>query len=186
VRSPYFCLPGNVADSSIAPSCRACFDYTNALADVTVGYMGAPLEGAGGPLGIGGGQRMDEAYQTLTVRNHRGEKLVDAAVAAGRIGVGNEATGSGSHEKISAATVGSDATVMTGVGPKGIGFARYSVDYHILRNYLHVLNEWGEERAGVALPEYARDIVQKYLDREESFRGLRDEILERRNARGRS
>jgi len=42
---PYFCLPGTVAEVAIAPSCLTCFDYTNGLADLVVGYMGAPLEG---------------------------------------------------------------------------------------------------------------------------------------------
>lgn len=41
---PYFCLPGTVAEVAIAPSCLTCFDYTNGLADLVVGYMGAPLE----------------------------------------------------------------------------------------------------------------------------------------------
>jgi coenzyme F420-reducing hydrogenase beta subunit len=41
---PYFCLPGAVAEVAIAPSCLTCFDYTNGLADLVVGYMGAPLE----------------------------------------------------------------------------------------------------------------------------------------------
>lgn len=31
---PYFTLPGTIAEDSIAKSCRACFDYTNGLADV--------------------------------------------------------------------------------------------------------------------------------------------------------
>ena len=44
---PYFCLPGIVAEEAIAPSCLTCFDYTNGLADLVVGYMGAPLDDNG-------------------------------------------------------------------------------------------------------------------------------------------
>lgn len=192
VKKPYFCLPGNVADAAIADSCLACFDYTNALADVVVGYMGAPLDSSG---------KMDDTFQTLTVRNSRGQKMIQSAVDAGRLKIGEEATGSGSHEKISTATVASDsivqamvggevkekgmprflgevmAVVMRNIGPKGIGFARYSIDYHILRNYLHVLDEWGEYRAEEAMPQYAKDIVSRYLEQDQSFANLRDTVL---------
>jgi len=179
VKKPYFCLPGTIALPSIATSCLACFDYTNGLADVVVGYMGAPLAGA----------RMDESYQTLTVRNERGSRMVQTAIEADRLHVGEVAWGSGSHEKLASATVASDSIVldMVGgkipekgmplfmgnilafvlsnvVGPKGINFARYSIDYHILRNYLHVLQEWGEERAHKTMPQFARDIVAHYVD----------------------
>jgi coenzyme F420-reducing hydrogenase beta subunit len=59
VTKPYFCLPGTIAEQSIAKSCLSCFDYTNGIADVVVGYMGAPLRGR---------SRMDQSDQTLTVR----------------------------------------------------------------------------------------------------------------------
>lgn len=32
------------------------------------------------------------------------------------------------------------------VGPKGLEFGRYSLDYHNIRNYLHVHRAWGKER----------------------------------------
>lgn len=32
------------------------------------------------------------------------------------------------------------------VGPKGLEFARYSLDYHTIRNYLNVVRKWGKER----------------------------------------
>ena len=35
---PYFCLPANELTDVIAPSCYACFDYTNGLADL-VGFQ---------------------------------------------------------------------------------------------------------------------------------------------------
>jgi coenzyme F420-reducing hydrogenase beta subunit len=138
-KKPYFCLPGKVADSAIADSCLACFDYTNGLADVVVGYMGAPLDKSG---------RMDSSYQTLTCRNERGSEMIDVALRAGRLNIYEEAPGSGTHEKFATATVASDsivlamtggdvkqkgmpillgelmATVMSSLGPKGINFAR--------------------------------------------------------------
>ena len=196
VTKPYFTLPGSIAQSSIAPSCLSCFDYTNALADVVVGYMGAPLESKA---------RMDQSYQTLTIRNDRGARMVQAAVEASRVVLGKPASGSGSHERLTTATVVSDslvmkmvgkpvpesgmpgwlgevmAFVMQNIGPKGTSFARYSIDYHILRNYLHVLDVWGEDRAKICLPQYARDIVDHYIENDHVIATLSRKILSKTN-----
>jgi len=193
VKKPYFTLPGSIAEPSIAPSCLACFDYTNGLADVVVGYMGAPLEG-----------EMDKSYQTLAIRNAKGESMVQAATDQNLLQLGNIAMGSGaSHEKFASTTVSSDsiilaltggdvkeegvpqwigealAFILTSAGPKGLNFARYSIDYHILRNYLHVLDSWGEERIikDSPIPTYAMNIVQQYLDSDIMFAALHDKIL---------
>ncbi len=61
------------------------------------------------------------------------------------------------------------ASVMRAVGPKGVNFARYSLDYHLLRNYLHVIDEWGEGGKSI-VPEYATTIVKKNLETDTSFR----------------
>jgi coenzyme F420-reducing hydrogenase beta subunit len=192
IRRPYFSLPGTIAEQSIAKSCLACFDYTNALADVVVGYMGAPLAA---------GARMDESFQTLTIRNERGAAMVHTAVEAGHLRLGDVAVGQGGHEQLAAATVQGDTLVMamtgrdvpesgmpvwmgkilafaiSNVGPTGVSFARYSIDYHILRNYLHIVDEWGEERATAALPKYAKDIVDYYRGSEPTFEKLRSKII---------
>lgn len=188
-RLPYFSLSGDVADFAIAKSCLACFDYTNSLADVVVGYMGAPLSSS-----------MDQSFQTVTIRNKSGERMVECALEARRLELGPDATGSGSHEKFASTTVSSDnlvekmvggemksegmprwfgeimASVMTAAGPKGMNFARYSIDYHVLRNYLHVLDVWGESRASNMIPASSLLIVQKYLDTDQSFRALAEKI----------
>jgi coenzyme F420-reducing hydrogenase beta subunit len=189
VKTPYFVLPGTIAEASIAPSCLTCFDYTNGLADVVVGYMGAPLDG-----------RMDQSFQTLTIRNERGA----AMVAQSGVRLFGNAEGHGSHEQLASATISSDsiilnllgdpvpkegmprwvgeimATVMTTVGPKGLHFAKYSIDYHLLRNYLYVLSVWGPERAKICVPVYAMAIVDAYLATDESFQKIRDRVLETR------
>lgn len=188
-------LPGDVAQFAIADSCLACFDYSNALADVTVGYMAAPLES---------NSNMDQSYQTITVRNSRGEEMIQNALSAGRLELGPVATGSGSHEKFASVTVSSDnivqemvggkmkdqgmprflgeimASAMSALGPKGVSFARYSIDYHLLRNYLHVLDIWGAEEGTKMLPDYAVAIVDKYLKTDDSFRELVESIKSKR------
>ncbi|CAJ1944443.1 unnamed protein product [Cylindrotheca closterium] len=188
VTKPYFSLPGTIAEPSIAKSCLACFDYTNGLADVVVGYMGAPLDS---------NSRMDESFQTIAIRNERGVQMVQTAVKASRLKLHGTAPGKGGHESLSSATVAADSIVlsmvgekdppeqgmpalmgeimafaMRNLGPKGINFARYSVDYHLLRNYLHILNEWGEARTTMALPASAKEIVEHYLQTDSSFQEI--------------
>lgn len=188
-KKPYFCLPGDVSEFAIAQSCLSCFDCSNSLADVVVGYMGAPLD-----------SEMDKSYQTVTIRNSRGEKMIQSALNAGRLDIGPNATGKGKHEPFTMATVSSDnlvqkmvggkmksqgmprilgnilAALMTTVGPKGVSFARYSIDYHLLRNYLHCLDFYGEETANKILPEYSTAIVRRYCDENDEFRKLVESI----------
>uniref|UniRef100_A0A0R0E8I8 Uncharacterized protein n=2 Tax=Glycine max TaxID=3847 RepID=A0A0R0E8I8_SOYBN len=54
------------------------------------------------------------------------------------------------------------AFILNLVGPKGLEFARYSLDYHTIRNYLHVNRMWGKERADKHMPTYAKKIVDSY------------------------
>lgn len=39
-----------------------------------------------------------------------------------------------------------DTDFLLKIGPKGLEFARYSLDYHTIRNYLHVNRAWGKQR----------------------------------------
>lgn len=39
-----------------------------------------------------------------------------------------------------------DTPLCVQIGPKGLEFARYSLDYHTIRNYLYVNRAWGKER----------------------------------------
>ncbi|XP_077228902.1 coenzyme F420 hydrogenase family / dehydrogenase, beta subunit family isoform X2 [Tasmannia lanceolata] len=64
---PYFSLPANDLVDVIAPSCYSCFDYTNALSDLVVGYMGVPKYA---------GVSMTEHPQYITVRNERGREML--------------------------------------------------------------------------------------------------------------
>ncbi|KAG5127146.1 hypothetical protein JHK82_027981 [Glycine max] len=54
------------------------------------------------------------------------------------------------------------AFILNLIGPKGLEFARYSLDYHTIRNYLHVNRMWGKERADRHMPTYAKKIVDLY------------------------
>jgi len=59
-------------------------------------------------------------------------------------------------------------------------YSRYSIDYHLLRNYLHILDVWGEERANSALPLYCKTIIDQYRISDDSFRNLENIVLQKK------
>ena len=192
VTKPYFCFPGTIAEPSIAKSCLSCFDYTNGLADVVVGYMGAPRSA-----------NMERADQTLSIRNERGKRMVETALQQGRLDVRGEGFGSGSHQSFAVSTVVSDAIVQSMVGgtirkegaplwigkvlafvlsllgPQGLNFAKYSIDYHFLRNYLYILSQNGSIEH---LPKFAQTIVEGYRTNK-AIQELESEVIRRSKQR---
>lgn len=139
---PYFCLPADkLSQGVIAPSCLSCFDYTNGLADLVVGYMGVPVEP---------GVEMTAHTQYLTVRNSRGQALLRAA--GDRLLMSPTAS-SGDRRPLVTETVMADdraalggaqqpaprwvgealATVLTAVGPKGVRAIYGAGNVHLTR-----------------------------------------------------
>ncbi|OEL30498.1 7-hydroxymethyl chlorophyll a reductase, chloroplastic [Dichanthelium oligosanthes] len=168
---PYFCLPANDLVDVIAPSCYSCFDYTNGLADLVVGYMGVPKYA---------GVSMTQHPQYITVRNDRGKEML--SLVEGLL-ESTPTISSGARQPFVMETVKADDAAKLGkgpskpaprfvgdilafllnlVGPKGLEFARYSLDYHTIRNYLHVRRAWGKQRAEQHIPGYAKKIVEAY------------------------
>lgn len=168
---PYFCLPANELVDVIAPSCYSCFDYTNALADLVVGYMGVPKYP---------GVSMTQHPQYITVRNERGREMIGLVKNLLEI---TPTINSGDRRPFVMETVNADDNAKLGkgpsqpvpkfignfiafllnlVGPKGLEFARYSLDYHTIRNYLYTNRAWGKDRADRHTPSYAKKIVESY------------------------
>uniref|UniRef100_A0A0E0KP21 7-hydroxymethyl chlorophyll a reductase, chloroplastic n=1 Tax=Oryza punctata TaxID=4537 RepID=A0A0E0KP21_ORYPU len=168
---PYFCLPAKDLVDVIAPSCYSCFDYTNALADLVVGYMGVPKYP---------GVSMIQHPQYITVRNDRGREML--SLVEGLL-ESTPTVSSGVRQPFVIETVKADDEAKQGrgpsqpaprfvgnviafllnlIGPKGLEFARYSLDYHTIRNYLHVNRAWGKQRAEQHIPSYAKKIVEAY------------------------
>lgn len=54
------------------------------------------------------------------------------------------------------------ATLIAKTLPKGIEFARYSIDYHYLRNQLFVEEKLGAKRAAQHVPAYATALMRRY------------------------
>ncbi|CAA7015312.1 unnamed protein product, partial [Microthlaspi erraticum] len=168
---PYFSLPANDLVDVIAPSCYSCFDYTNALADLVIGYMGVPKYP---------GVNMTDHPQYITVRNERGKEMLSLVENLLEI---SPTISSGDRRPFVTETVKADdaakfgrgpsqpapifvgniiAFILSLVGPKGLEFARYSLDYHTIRNYLHVNRKWGKQRADTHMPSYSKKIVEMY------------------------
>ena len=54
------------------------------------------------------------------------------------------------------------AAILLKLGPKGLEFGRYSLDYHTIRNWLYVQRKWGSARAEQHIPSYAKKLVEMY------------------------
>ncbi|WIA38743.1 hypothetical protein OEZ86_002042 [Tetradesmus obliquus] len=166
---PYFCLPAKDLNDVIAPSCYSCFDYPNALADLVVGYMGVPYNGS----------NMAQHPQYITVRNARGRAMLDClgpqlqrlpAVSKGdsrplvmQTVISDDQAKLGTFQDPAPRWLGNIiAWILNLVGPKGLEFAKYSIDYHYIRNWLYVNRHMGAARAARHTPSFAKAIVQQY------------------------
>mmetsp|Transcript_24053 Transcript_24053/g.29125 ORF Transcript_24053/g.29125 Transcript_24053/m.29125 type:complete len:514 (-) Transcript_24053:44-1585(-) len=178
---PYFCLPSNeLAHGVIAESCRSCFDYPNALADIVVGYMGVPYYNV----------EMTRHPQYITVRNERGAEMIDLVrprlellptISTGdrkpfvmeTVKADDAAYYGNGPEQPAPKFVGNIiAWLLEKIGPKGLEFGRYSLDYHNIRNYLHVKRAFGR-RADAMIPKFAQILVDQY-----NTKGELDKLLE--------
>ena len=152
---PFFGLKTNKLKDIFAPSCMSCFDYVNSLADLVVGYMGAPF-----------------GWQWIVVRNDTGKEMLE--LVKDQIDT-QPVTSTGDRKQAvqqsipaydNAVTLPMWAAKAMGVviekiGPKGLEYARFSIDSHFTRNYLYVKRNH-PEKLEAHVPEYAKKIVEQY------------------------
>ncbi|NTW55840.1 MAG: coenzyme F420 hydrogenase [Chlorobiaceae bacterium] len=168
---PFFSLPQELANPAIFPaSCMSCFDYLNSLADITVGYIGAELiEG--------------EKMQWVLVRTPAGKRLKELITEelarcpetgeweCGKF-VLNASKGImdnmeqidreySKKRKIPVWLGQFMAAMLRLKGPKGIGFAHYSVDYHLIRHYYYVKFRF-PELLDTLVPRHVPVILSEY------------------------
>ena len=152
---PFFGLNTKELKDVFAPSCLSCFDYVNSLADLVVGYMGAPF-----------------GWQWIVVRNDTGQEMLDLVTAQLNtqpvMSQGNrkEAVQQSIPAYEKGVTLPMWAAKLMGVfieriGPKGLEYARFSIDSHFTRNYLYVKRNH-PETLEAHVPEYAKRIVGQY------------------------
>ena len=159
--SPFLQLPLSTLPPDFFPTtCRTCVDYTNALSDITVGYMGGQGE------------------QWLLVRNERGQALLEL--------LGNEVVtqAPGSAGKRAGAVRGFLKNVelaagglplrrmpdwlrpivgwlMPRIGPRGLEFARARVEMKAIETLLHLQRE-APARIKTMVPEHVVHLVRPY------------------------
>lgn len=152
---PFFGLKTDRLKDVFAPSCMSCFDYVNSLADLVVGYMGAPF-----------------GWQWIVVRNDTGQEMLDLVrdkldtQPVMSQGDRKQAVQQSIPAYDKAVTLPMWAAKLMGVviekvGPKGLEYARFSIDSHFTRNYLYVKRNY-PEKLEAHVPEYAKRIVGQY------------------------
>lgn len=152
---PFFGLKTNQLKDVFASSCMSCFDYTNSLADLVVGYMGAPF-----------------GWQWLTVRNHQGQEMLDLVMD--QLQTQPVMSQGDRHKAVQQSIPAYDqgvtlpmwaaklmGVVIEKIGPKGLEYGRFSIDSHFTRNYLYVKRNYPEKLAA-HVPEFAKRIVGQY------------------------
>ncbi|MDW8203029.1 MAG: Coenzyme F420 hydrogenase/dehydrogenase, beta subunit C-terminal domain [Cyanobacteriota bacterium SKYGB_h_bin112] len=152
---PFFGLKTNQLKDVFAPSCMSCFDYVNSLADLVVGYMGAPF-----------------GWQWIVVRNDRGQAMLD--LVQGQLETQPVMSRGDRRAAVQQSIPAYDqgvtlpmwaarlmGVVIERIGPKGLEYARFSIDSHFTRNYLYVQRHYPEKLAD-HVPDYAKRIVSQY------------------------
>jgi coenzyme F420 hydrogenase subunit beta len=158
---PFLQLPISRLPPDFFPlTCRTCVDYTNVLADVTVGYMGGDGE------------------QWLLARNERGEALlallgdelrVASLTSAGRrqphvrgfLANTERAAGGLPLRRMPAWLRPLVAWLMPRIGPRGLEFARARVEMKAIETVLH-LRRNAPRRLKSMVPAHVWDLVRPY------------------------
>lgn len=158
---PFLNLPLSTLPPDFFPlTCRTCVDYTNVLADITVGYMG------------GHGQ------QWLLVRNARGQSVLDgiqaqlvtsAPISRGRrdgpvrgfMANTERAAGGLPLRRMPAWIKPLVNWLMPRVGPRGLEFARARVEMKAIESILHLRRE-APARIKNMLPQHVWDLAARY------------------------
>jgi coenzyme F420 hydrogenase subunit beta len=158
---PFLQLPISKLPADFFPlTCRTCVDYTNVLADLTVGYMGG------------------EGEQWLLVRNARGEELLATLGDELRTAVPGSAGKRqgpvrGFLANVERAAGGLPLRRMPGwlrplvgwlmprIGPRGLEFARARVEMKAVETVVH-LRRQAPRRLKSMVPPHVWDLVRPY------------------------
>lgn len=158
---PFLQLPISKLPPDFFPlTCRTCVDYTNVLADITVGYMGGQGE------------------QWLLVRNERGEELLDLLgdeVRLSEPGTAGKRAGAvkGFMANVERAAGGLPLRgmpdwvrpivgwLMPRIGPRGLEFARTRVEMKAIETILH-LRRQEPRRMKSMIPDHVWALVAPY------------------------
>lgn len=158
---PFLMLPLSKLRPDFFPlTCRTCVDYTNALSDITVGYMGGSGE------------------QWLIVRNQQGEELLE--LLGDQVNLSSpESSGNrvgpvkGFLKNVELAAGGLPLRqmpnwlrpivgwLMPKIGPKGLEFARARVEMKAIETVLHLRRELPKKMKNM-VPDHVWRLVKPY------------------------
>jgi len=160
-RVPFLQLPLSQLPTDFFPlTCRTCVDYSNVLADITVGYMGG------------------EGEQWLLVRNERGEKMLgllgDEVTLAepgsagkregpvkGFLANTERAAGGLPLRRMPAWLRPIVGWLMPRVGPRGLEFARARLEMKAVETVLHLRREQPAKMKNM-VPPHVWQLVRPY------------------------
>lgn len=158
---PFLKLPISRLKPDFFPlTCRTCVDYTNALADLTVGYMGG------------------DGDQWLIVRNERGEALVEllgselvtgeptcagnrVSAVKGFIENTKRAAGGLPLRRMPAFLKPFVSWLMPRIGPRGLEFARCRVEMKAAETLIHLAREEPAKMKNM-VPDHIYKITEPY------------------------
>jgi len=155
-RVGFFELPMDKMGSEVFPdSCMSCFDYTNSLSDLTIGYLGAPMP-----------------FQWVLVRTEEGQELFDLLRPHLEFG---DIKQSGDHHRVVAAYIPMldnprklpkwGAKLLNYVvrkrGLKGLEFARGTLTMKWARNLHFIRHKYGEHEDKL-VPKFAKRVLKKH------------------------
>lgn len=132
-RVNYIDFPMDKLQGIFPSACLSCFDYPNALADLTIGYMGAPL-----------------GWQWVLTRTARGSELLDILrpdlESRPLSEAGDRTRGMPRFIQMLAKRPAKPPKPIRALiaflqrrrGPRGLEFARAIIEMKLLRNYTHV------------------------------------------------
>ena len=158
---PFLQLPISKLPSDFFPlTCRTCVDYTNVLADITVGYMGGQGE------------------QWLLIRNDRGEELL--ATLGAEIRTTEPASAGKRQGPVTGFMKNTERAagglplrgmpnwlrplvgwLMPRIGPRGLEFARARVEMKAVETIIH-LRRTHPRRLRTMVPEHVWALVKPY------------------------
>jgi coenzyme F420-reducing hydrogenase beta subunit len=154
----YFAMPMDKLGSDIFPeSCLSCFDYTNSLSDITIGYLGAPMP-----------------YQWMLVRTELGQELFEMLRPHLEFG---KIVQKGNREKVieqSVHMLNHPRTkpsppwriklvtfIVSNFGLKGVEFARGTLTMKWARNLHFIRTNYPEHEADL-VPGFAKRVLARY------------------------
>jgi coenzyme F420 hydrogenase subunit beta len=158
---PFLQLPLSQLPRDFFPlTCRTCVDYTNVLADITVGYMGG------------------EGEQWLLVRNAHGEELL--ALLGDELRTREPGSAGKRHGPVKGFLANTERAagglplrrmpqwlrpivgwLMPRVGPRGLEFARARVEMKAVETIIHLRRE-EPRRMRAMVPPYVWSLVEPY------------------------